>query len=139
MPLVIRYPKMFPGGTRVDETVSLCDLFATLADLAGLPIPPGLDSRSLVPLMRGDTAGWRGEAVSQFGTTNMMIVRGRLKYQYYGEDMPEVLFDLERNPGETVNYAQDPAYAEAMAGFRRRLAALGHGPNADPNYVNAGY
>lgn len=139
VPLVIRYPKMFPGGTRVDETVSLCDLFATLADLAGLPIPPGLDSRSLVPLMRGDASGWEGEAVSQFGTTNMMIVRGRLKYQYYGEDMPEVLFDLERNPGETVNYAQDPAYAEAMAGFRRRLAALGHGPNADPNYVNAGY
>ena len=139
VPLIIRYPRMFSGGAVVDQNVSLCDLFATLADLAGLPVPVGLDSRSLVPLMHGHATGWVGEALSQFGTTNYMIARGRLKYQWYGTEMPEVLFDLERNPGETTNYAQDPAYAEAMASFRARLAALGHGPHADPGYVNAGY
>jgi choline-sulfatase len=68
-----------------------------------------------------------------------MIKRDALKYQWYGEAMPEVLFDLERDPGELNNWIQDPAYAEAVAGFRARMAALGHGPNADPNYVNAGY
>lgn len=139
VPLIIRYPRMFPGGTVVDENVSLLDLFATLADLAGLPIPPGLDSRSLVPLMQGDATGWNNEALSQFGTTNYMIVRDRLMYQWYGTEMPEVLFDLERDPGETTNYAEHPAYAGAMKAFRARLAALGHGPNADPGYVNAGY
>jgi len=123
----------------VDQNVNLCDLFATLADLAGLPIPAGLDSRSLVPLMRGETAGWNNESLSQFGTTNYMIVRDRLKYQWYGTDMPEMLFDLERDPGETANYADDPAYAPAMDAFRARLATLGHGPDADPYYVNAGY
>lgn len=139
VPLIIRWPKRFPGGRVVYENVNLCDLFATLCDLAGLPIPPGLDSRSLVPLLEGDNADWDNETVSQFGTTNVMIKWDHLKYQYYGPDMPEVLFDLERDPGETANFIDDPEYADTVAAFRRRLAELGHGPDADPNYVNAGY
>ncbi len=139
IPLIIRYPRKVEGGRVVDQNVNLCDIFATLADLAGLPIPPGLDSRSLVPLMRGQTQGWNNETLSQFGATNYMIKRDHLKYQYYGEDMPEVLFDLQRNPQETVNYATDAEYSDAMTTFRQRLVELGHGPNADPDYVNAGY
>jgi choline-sulfatase len=68
-----------------------------------------------------------------------MIKRDHLKYQYYGPDMPEVLFDLRRNPAETHNYIDDPQYAKEVAVFRARLAELGHGPDADPDYVNAGY
>ena len=139
VPLIIRYPAMFNGGHVVNENVSTLDLFATLCDLAGIPIPEGLDSRSLVPLMQGDTSHWSNEALSQFGTANYMIKQDALKYQYYGKEMPEVLFDLEADPGETYNLIDDPAYAKAVTGFRARLAELGHGPNADPNYVNAGY
>jgi choline-sulfatase len=68
-----------------------------------------------------------------------MIKQDALKYQYYGEDIPEVLFDLGRNPGETENLAEAPEYADAMRRFRARLAALGYGPNADPGYAGAGY
>jgi choline-sulfatase len=74
---------------------------------------PGLDSRSLAGLLRGETGNWNNETV--------------------------VLFDLRRNPEETVNYIAGAEYAEPVAHFRARLAALGHGPNADPRYVNAGY
>jgi choline-sulfatase len=119
--------------------VNLCDLFATLCDLADLPIPPGLDSRSLAPLLRGESWPWRNESISQFGNHNMMIKWDHLKYQYYGQDMPEVLFDLERNPAETVDFIDDPDYASIVTTFRERLAALGHGPNGDPSYINAGY
>ena len=68
-----------------------------------------------------------------------MIKWDALKYQYYGEEMPEVLFDLERDPGETQNVIDDPQYAVALTGFRQRRAELGYGPDADPDYVNAGY
>jgi choline-sulfatase len=114
----------------VDKNVSHCDLFATLCDLAGIPVPEGLDSRSLAPLLQGNEDGWDNEAVSQFGHTNVMIKRDQCKYQWYGTEMPEVLFDLERNPGETVNYIDVPEYAGQVAAFRARLAELGHGPNA---------
>jgi len=69
----------------------------------------------------------------------VMIKQDDLKYQWYGESVPEVLFDLSADPGETEDRAASPAYTEAMQAFRARLAQLGHGPDGDPNYVNAGY
>lgn len=139
VPLFIRWPRWLAGGRTVRENVSLCDLFATLCDLAGVPAVPGLDSRSLRPLLEGGGAEWNNEAVSQFGAFNVMIKRDHLKYQYYGPDMPEVLFDLERDPQERTNVVAQPEYAESVERFRRRLAELGHGPEADPCYANAGY
>ena len=70
---------------------------------------------------------------------NLMIKRDDLKYQYYGDEMPEVLFDLDRDPDELVNAINDPRYETALAGFRSRRAELGHGPDAIGGYVNAGY
>ncbi len=139
VPLIIRWPRGFAGGRTVDANVNLCDLFATLCELAGLETPPGLDSRSLVPLLHGQTAGWHNESVSQFAGRNLMIKRDALKYQYYGPEMPEVLFDLAADPGETRSFLDEPAYADAVAAFRRRRAELGFGPDADPHYTNAGY
>jgi len=54
VPLIIRWPKRFAPRV-VDENVNLCDLFATLCDLADVPLPDtnetvlgnGLNSRSL--------------------------------------------------------------------------------------------
>jgi choline-sulfatase len=139
VPLVIRWPVGLRGGRAVEENVNLCDLFATLCDLADLPAPSGLDSRSMVGLIRGDAEGWDNETVSQFGGTNVMIKRDHLKYQYYGPEMPEVLFDLAADPGETVNAIDHPEHAAQVAAFRARLAELGHGPDVDGDYVNAGY
>ena len=139
VPLIIRWPKAFAGGRTVDENVNLCDLFATLCDLAGLDIPDNLDSRSMLPLLRGEAADWNSESVSQMNASHLMIKRDHLKYQYYGENIPEVLFDLSTDPGETKNVAGLPRHSETMGMFRSRLSQLGHGPDGDPNYRNAGY
>ena len=141
-PMIIRYPQKLPGGTRVARNVNLCDLFATLCDLAEIPCQPGLDSRTLVPLMNGDGADWNNESVSQIrrlGEDHVMIKQDDLKYQYYGEEIPEVLFDLAADPGELRNCIDDPAYGERLVRFRRRLGELGYGPDGDSKYVNAGY
>ena len=151
VPLIIRLPGRANAGRVVQENVNLCDLFATICDLTGVPAVDGLDSRSLLPLLNGDGAVWDNESVSHYGGTflgheddferfeNLMIKRDCLKYQYYGTKMPEVLFDLEANPEETINYLHDPRYAEALANFRARRDELGYGPNAVANYKNAGY
>jgi len=150
VPLVIRYPRRFEPRV-VHENVNLCDLFATLLEMAGLDLPDpqqtvggaGLDSRSLVPLMEGRTEAWHtrhgNETVSEFGGAHLMIKRDALKYQYYGEQAPEVLFDLDADPGESSNLIDQPPYAGALEGFRRRRGELGFGPGADPDYRNAGY
>jgi choline-sulfatase len=148
VPLIIRWPERFDPGT-VKQNVSLCDLYATLCDIADIPIPDNVDSRSLVPLLEGDTDDWDDEAVSQgadntavhggLGPEELMIKRGDLKYCWYGEGEGEILFDLNRDPGENTNYVDDAEYAEEVEAFRERRGELGYGPNADPDYVNAGY
>ncbi len=141
VPLIIRWPKGFEGGRSIDANVNLCDLFATLCELCEIEVPDGLDSRSLVSLLQGGPCDWSNETVSQVyrGDHYVMIKQDALKYQYYGDKFPEVLFDLSVDPGETCNYAEDPQYREAMQQFRQRLSELGYGPMADPNYLNAGY
>ena len=139
VPLIIRWPRSLAGGRTIRENVNLCDLFATLCALAGLPVPPGLDSRSLVPLMRGRGAGWSNETVSQFGGRNLMIKQDDLKYQYYGAEMPEVLFDLARDPEERINFIGEAQYAPFLDRVRVRRGELGFGPQADARYRNAGY
>ena len=138
VPLFIRWPRRLGQG-HIAQNVNLCDLFATLCGLAGLPIPPGLDSRDLTPLMEGELSKWNDESISQFGLENLMIKRGALKYQYYGESMPEVLFDLARDPAERLNFLHEAAYAAELEVFRGRCAALGYGPHADAGRPNAGY
>lgn len=151
VPLIIRLPGGASAGRIVEENVNLCDLFATICELTDVPIADGLDSRSLVPLLNGDSADWNNESISHYGGThlghevhfdrfeNLMIKRDDLKYQYYGSETPEVLFDLAANPAETVNFIDDPRYADSLADFRRRRDELGYGPNAAPDYKNAGY
>ena len=52
--LVLRGPGGFTGGRIVDTMVSQIDLFPTICDVAGVPHPPWLQGRSLMPLIRGD-------------------------------------------------------------------------------------
>ncbi len=138
VPLFIRCPNRFKPRV-VNQNVNLCDIFATLCDLAEIPIPENLDSRSLVQLMNGNTENWTNETISQLANCHLMIKWDSLKYQYYGEDIPEVLFDLEKDPGETANFTKEPAYSKITSKFRARLADLGFGPNAVTHYKNAGY
>ena len=131
VPLIIRWPKRFAPRV-VEQNVNLCDLFATLCELCELPVPDGLDSRSLVPLLSGQNADWNDESISQFGTNNLMIKRGALKYSCYGPQTPEVLFDLERDPTETANFLDEARYGSAVSDFRARARELGYAPQIKP-------
>ena len=128
VPFFIRYPKEF-SGKRVSENINLCDIFATLCDLTGLPIPEGLDSRSLRPLLMGERQVWtekyQNETISQYAGGFLMIKKDQLKYQYYGADLPEVLFDLDKDPQERMDFSQDDDYRRIMESFREERHKLG--------------
>jgi arylsulfatase A-like enzyme len=57
IPLMFVWPGHIAPGRRLPQPVSLIDLLPTVLDLAGLPVPPGLQGRSLAPLLRGEE-GW---------------------------------------------------------------------------------
>ncbi len=124
VPLFIRYPKLIQPGTIINENVNLCDLFATLCQMCNLPIPEGLDSRSLFGLLSGNEQNWINETISQF-YGNLMIKQDNLKYIYY-PDMKEVLFDLETDPEENMNLINSRKYVSNLEKFRKRKKELGH-------------
>ena len=130
VPFSITAPRRLAGGGQtVRHNVSLVDLFPTLCDLVDIPIPPGLDGRSLVSLMEGDAAGWSGEVYSELyhelNGPSEMIKHGDLKYfRFHGRDWPEQLFDLAADPDESRNLIDDPAYAADLQRLRARLDAF---------------
>ena len=68
-----------------------------------------------------------------------MVKHGDLKYTCFGHDDSEILFDLDRDPGEERTVADDERYADDVRRFRTRRDELGYGPDPDPDYENAGY
>jgi choline-sulfatase len=128
VPLIIRAPDRF-APARVAAPVSTMDLLPTLAGLAHGGPAPGvigpLDGRSLLPHLSG--APDRDEVVAEYLAEGaiapiVMIRRGRYKYICSPAD-PDQLFDLESDPGERVNLADDPASAGLAGRFRQEIAA----------------
>ena len=53
----------FHGGGRIDALVSLVDLPPTLLDAAGIPVPPEMQGRSILPLVHRDVQDWPEEVL----------------------------------------------------------------------------
>ena len=66
VPLLIRTPGLGSPGAAAAGLVELVDVFPTLAELASLPRPKGLDGRSLVPMLKDPQAVGREAVLSQF-------------------------------------------------------------------------
>lgn len=66
IPLIIAAPNNKNKGVHTDGLVELVDLYPTLANLAGLPIPNDLDGTTMVPLMKDTKRAWKRAVFSQF-------------------------------------------------------------------------
>ncbi|MEE9226107.1 MAG: sulfatase [Acidobacteriota bacterium] len=53
IPWILSFPGRVPAGTVIPDRVTSIDIFPTLVDLIGLPAPPGMQGRSMVPALHG--------------------------------------------------------------------------------------
>ncbi len=126
VPLVMAGPDITHGVA--SNACSLVDLLPTFLDIAGADdttLGEPIDGRSLLPLARCE-ADPVDEAIGEYCaemTPNpvIMIRRGDLKYIHCDGD-PAQLYDLKRDPGERVNRATDPDYANRAAAFAAEVA-----------------
>ena len=65
-PLIIRAPGWTSGGQETEALVEFVDIYPTLVDLAGLPLPPHLQGTSFVPLLNDPDRSWKTAAFSQY-------------------------------------------------------------------------
>ncbi|MEV8466820.1 choline-sulfatase [Fluviibacterium sp. DFM31] len=121
VPLMIAAPGMTAG--RVDDPVSTLDVTPTLCELAGVDlqeVSPWVEGVSLAGVGPGDARGKpvAMEYAAEASNAPLIALRaGRWKYTNCVLD-PEQLFDLDADPHELANLADDPAHAETLAHFR---------------------
>lgn len=131
VPLIFSWPGVIPAGTV--DTVHLAsgaDLLPTLCDYAGVPVPPGLHGQSLRPVIeQPELPGREFLATELQPDPQRPELKGRLlrtrrfKYLAFSAGRnPELLFDLEDDPGETRNLAALPSYADELQRHRDLLA-----------------
>jgi choline-sulfatase len=118
VPMILAGPDV-PQGLVCHEPVSLVDVFPTIVAGAGLmphPDDPDLPGCSLVDIARG-TAPKR-TILSEYHATGaatgaFMIRKGPFKYVYYAGMIPQ-LFDLDADPQETRDLAQEVGYSRLV-------------------------
>lgn len=118
VPMMISAPNMAPG--LVTDPVSNIDVCPTLCDLAGVSMEeviPWTAGESLVSLGQGETRTTpvAMEYAAEASYAPMVSLRsGQYKLNLCTLD-PDQLFDLDADPHERTNLANDPTHAEAYA------------------------
>jgi len=120
VPFIMSGPGM-KKGTTSDSMVILRDLFPTLVDWAGGPVPEGLDGRSLLNLFRSDAPEWRDHITGMFYDHQRMIRTDRWKFIWYPKLDRLQLFDLKEDPSELNNLHDQVTNASLVKNLKRRL------------------
>jgi len=110
VPLVFAGPGI-PEGKTLEAFAYGFDVFPTVCDLVGAPVPEGLDGKSLAPVIRGQRDAVRDTVFLGYRGLQRAVRRGRWKLIRYPEVNATQLFDLEADPYETKNLADEPAHA----------------------------
>ncbi len=123
IPLIIRWPGHVKADLKADALVELVDLAPTLMDAAGIPIPSGMQGRSLIPLLTGKETTHRDSVYIEYFDANatyeippMMTSVRTAKWKLNFCDKPKMgeLYDLEKDPGEFHNLWNNPHYKDTQ-------------------------
>jgi arylsulfatase A-like enzyme len=117
VPLIVRVPGAQSNGKTTDALVEFVDIYPTLCELAGLPLPEHLEGKSMTPLLSNPDQSFKRAAFSQFrrrdGPIPLMGYAMRTaRYRYIewqdrrnGRVVETELYDHERDPLENTNLA----------------------------------
>jgi arylsulfatase A-like enzyme len=148
VPFIMRWPGHLATGRRVEEQVRIVDVAPTVLDLLGLPVPPGLDGESVLPILQEKETAPRIAFAE-----NMLFAEERIgirtqehKYVRWADGREEV-YDLASDPAERVNLVAvisttEPlrelyAAAAPKLGDGRRSLTAKPAPELDPRTEHA--
>jgi arylsulfatase len=133
VPMIFNWGRKLQQGKHVENIVQSIDIFPTLAKLAGISLPDGVQGKSQVPVLTGGTedTGYTAAFIDSYvdglsgpnladsqsgrqdkvlgGNSNVYTLRTlQWRYSYYvGADYGE-LYDLKSDPNEFENRWDDP-------------------------------
>ncbi|MEC9092672.1 MAG: sulfatase-like hydrolase/transferase [Planctomycetota bacterium] len=136
VPFSIKWNSRIQAGSVSDEKVMTMDLLPTVCEVAGIVAPKEVDGKSLLKLATGeeerlaprDLFFHRREGGTRYGgmITNAMI-RGDWKLVRNTPFTPIELFDLKKDPGETVDLSEKnpKKFRELSGALRQQIQRAG--------------
>ena len=135
----IRVPFLVVGpgvakGKRVPAFGYLRDLYPTVCELAGIPIPKTVQAQSLAPVLLGRQHNVHTEVTGYFRDVQRMLWRGSWKLIYYPKTGRHQLFDLATDPHELTDLSPLQPHRRRMERMRRSLNQWFH-DQGDPLFL----
>ncbi len=138
--LLLSVPGMKHAGAKATGLVEFVDIYPTLADLAGLPLPAHLEGHSFKPVLDNPSRPWKPAAFSQYprpgnsatGGTPLMGYSMRTEHHRFTawllrDDHSKVaaleLYDHRTDPQENQNLANRPEHRDLVAKLTTQLRA----------------
>jgi arylsulfatase A-like enzyme len=145
MPFLIRWPAAIKRGSRSDAMALNVDFAPTFLAAAGVPVPPDMQGRSLLPVLRGKPpADWRSSMYYRYyhdpGDHNTRAHYGvrtatHKLIHYWKKDQWE-LFDLVRDPHELQNLYGQPGHDEVTRSLKAELQRLKQAVRDEDQFAN---
>ena len=144
IPLIIRDPRPQADASRgqqFEDFSENVDIMPTMLEWLGLDIPSQCDGFSLLPAIHKGCIprGWRNEVHWEFDFRNvrddriekslgitmhqcdLAVIRDhRYKYVHFSA-LPPLFYDLQNDPGEFVNQAENPEYQSLVREYTQKM------------------
>lgn len=125
VPMLVRAPG-FRAGTTTGALTEFLDLYPSLCELSGLPIPAHTQGKSFVPLLTRPATPWKEAVFSRFKTGESIQTDRYLYTEWYdktGQTNARMLYDHQTDPQENVNIAEWPDKQQLVGELSRKLAS----------------
>jgi arylsulfatase A-like enzyme len=101
-PFFIRWPNRIQAGTSIPHIAGAIDLLPTLTELAGIDgkVDKPLDGRSVCPLLLEESTEWHPRSLLAVKRNQVSVRTQRFRLDANGQ-----LFDIEADPGQTIDVA----------------------------------
>ena len=145
VPFIISVPGL-TNGKKYVQPVEFVDIYPTLSELTGLPVPAWLDGKSLVPALKNPNLLIKSFSISQYprgaGNGPREVMGYSLRNQQYRftewvgnnfttskpfnqQDVRAIeLYDMKNDPSETRNIANDPSMKKVVMKLTQELHAF---------------
>lgn len=136
-PLVFRIPGITQASTTVEHLTEFIDVFPTIIESIGAPVPNEVEGKSLIPVFKRGATSHREMVFSEyFENEEAMIRTERYKYiygsgkrmrqdGYFSSRNPhqryQLLYDLDTDPNEHHNIAHESQHADRIASFEAEM------------------
>lgn len=128
---MVRYPEKIQQGSVNKMLIANIDIAETLLDLADIQNYPDTQGESFAPILFGkDLSQWKESVYYHYYEFpywhhvqphyGIRTQKYTLAHFYYNMDQWE-LYDLDKDPNQLHNVANDPAYNEVMERLTKRL------------------